>query len=124
MISGRVTGSTAVIAVRVTGPDGDERLDAAIDTGYNGYLTIPERLVAACNFPFAGYRRGTLADGSVVVLNVYLATVTWHARRREVLVSQVEGTPLVGMAMLHGNRLVMDVTDGGRLTIEELSQGA
>lgn len=47
----------------------------------------------------------------------------WHGRQKEVLVSKVEGEPLVG-SLLHGSRLTVDVVEGGSATIEELQRPA
>jgi len=77
-------------------------------------------LLTVLQLRFAGHRRGTLADGSVIRLDVYLASVVWQGRRKDVLISQAAGTPLVGMSLLDGNRLTMDVVNGGDVTIEEL----
>ena len=121
MITGRVTDSEAIIGVGVAGPgQPPRRVEAIIDTGYNGYVTLPSHLVSALELRFAGHRRGTLADGSVTVLDVYLAAVVWHGREQDVLVAQAAGTPLVGMSLLRGSRMTMDVLEGGDLTIEEL----
>ena len=65
-----------------------------------------------------GNRRATLADGSVVVLDVYLATVLWHEQEREILVLQAEGGPLVGMGLLYGSRVVLHVVEDGEVLIE------
>ena len=97
-----------------------QQIEAVIDTGYNGYLTLPGRLVTALQLPFAGHRRGTLADGSVTRLDVYLASVVWHRQQKDVLISQAAGAPLIGMSVREGNRLTMDVFDGGTVTIEAL----
>lgn len=67
-----------------------------------------------------GNRRATLGDGSMVVLDLYLATVSWHVQEREVLVLQAEGGALVGMSLLYGSRVVLDVVDGGEVTIATL----
>ena len=76
MINGRIRTREAIIEVEVSGPSQPpQQIEAVIDTGYNGYLTLPSHLVTVLQFPFAGHRRGTLADGSVTVLDVYLASV-------------------------------------------------
>lgn len=125
MITGRVTNLEAIIAIDVAGPTQPPReVEAVIDTGYNGYITLPSDVVSALGLQFAGHRGATLADGSVTILSAYLATVVWHGRKQDVLVSQTAGTPLVGMSMLRGSRVAMDVTGGGALTIDELPKQA
>lgn len=69
---------------------------------------------------FVGHRRGTLADGSITWLKVYLANLVWHARTKDVLILQAEGKPLIGMSLLEGNHLSIDVAEGGKATIDEL----
>src|SRR5262245_49239554 len=113
MITGTVIQNEATIEIEVTGASVTQQISAVIDTGYNGYLTLPGNLVSALQLAFAGHRRATLADGSVVVLDVYLASVIWYGQQKDVLVSQAAGTPLIGMAMLRGSRLSIEVTDGG-----------
>ncbi|MEO8498008.1 MAG: clan AA aspartic protease [Planctomycetota bacterium] len=125
MIRGTIRNREAVIELEVSGPGQTaSKVEAVIDTGYNGYLTLPYDLVAALQLAFAGYRRGTLADGSVTRLNVYLASVMWHGQQKDVLISQTTGAPLIGMSLLEGSRLTMDVTDGGAVTIEALADPA
>ncbi len=120
MIRGTIRNREAVIELEVSGPGGPpQQIEAVIDTGFNGYLTLPSQLVSVLQLPFAGHRRGTLADGSVTRLDVYLASVVWHGRQKDVLISQAAGTPLIGMSLLEGSRLTMDVADGGDVTIEE-----
>ncbi len=122
MITGEVSADReAIIRIEVAGPsEWPRRVEAVIDTGYNGHLTLPSQLIAALDLPFAGHRRGMLADGSDLVLSVYLATVIWHGEPREVLVSEARGAALVGMSLLRGSRLTMDVVDGGHVAIEGL----
>ena len=66
----------------------------------------------------AGTHRATLGDGSMVVLDLYLATVLWDTQPREVLVLAAEGGPLMGMAMLYGNRVMLHVVDNGDVLID------
>ena len=120
MIRGTIRNREAIIELEVSGPNqASHRIEAVIDTGFNGSLTLPSQLVTALQLPFAGHRRGTLADGSVIRLDVSLATVVWHGRQKDVLISQAAGAPLIGMSLLEGSRLTMDVVNGGDLTIEE-----
>ena len=103
----------------VTGPSQRRQvIEAVLDTGFNGFLTLPHHVVRALGLPFVGNRRATLGDGSIVALDLYLATVFWHEQEREVLALQADGGPLVGMALLSGNRVVLHVIDDGDVLIE------
>lgn len=120
MITGRVTAlREATIGLTVTGSNQRQQvLEAVLDTGFNGFLTLPNHVVRALGLPFVGNRRVTLGDGSIVALDLYLATVFWHEQEREVLVLQADGGPLVGMALLSGNRVILHVIDDGEVLIE------
>ena len=46
------TDLEAVTEVTVRGPGGEEkRVEAVVDTGYGGTLTLPARLIATSGFP-------------------------------------------------------------------------
>ncbi len=122
MIRGTVTADReAVITLEIVGSDAARQtVPVVIDTGFNGFLTLPRDLVDALHLPFAGNRRATLGDGSVVELDMYLAVVVWNGQERDVLALQADGGPLVGMALLYGSRVLLDTVDGGPVTIETL----
>lgn len=98
-----------------------QRIETVVDTGFNGYLTLPADTVQQLGLTFAGHRRAMLGDGRVVVFDVYLANVWWHEQDREILVFQAEGGALLGMALLAGSRVMLDVVENGLVTIEPLS---
>jgi predicted aspartyl protease len=54
------------------------------------------------------------------VLDLYLATVMWNEEEREVLVLQAEGGPLIGMSLLYGYRVILNVVDNGDVIIDTL----
>jgi clan AA aspartic protease len=120
MMTGRVTAlREATLRLTVIGPDQrPQAVDAVLDTGFNGFLTLPSHVVHTLRLPFVGHRRATLGDGSIAVLDLYLATVLWHEQEREVLVLQADGGPLVGMALLYGSRVVLHIVDDGDVLIE------
>jgi clan AA aspartic protease len=95
-------------------------IDAVVDTGFDDALTLPRQIITALGLPLAGPAQATLADGSVVRLNYYRATVLWEGIPRKILVLDADGGPLVGMSMLYGSRVTLDVVDGGPVTIETL----
>ena len=120
MIQGIVTPEReAVIRLMVRGPQGQEQeLEAVLDTGFNDWLTLPPELVAALGLPFAAPARATLADGSEVEMNYHRAAVIWDGALRSGLVLACEGGSLVGMSLLYGHEMYVNIVDGGLVTIK------
>ena len=67
-----------------------------------------------------GNRNVTLGDENTVVLAVYQGKVLWHGQERDVLVLQVDGGPLVGLSLLYGNRVPLEIIEDGDVTINPL----
>ena len=124
MITGFVTSNReAVIRIAVRGSGNQAtQVEAVIDTGFNGFLTLPSQLVTNLALPFAGTTRATLGDGSEAHLDVFEATVLWDNQERNLVVFAAEGEALVGMSMFSGCRVTLEVEDGGAVTIEALSK--
>ena len=120
MISGVVNERLeAVVSLELRGPNGDVRVvDAIVDTGYDGYLTVAPRTVVELGLPLASTGRARLADGSVIGFGIHRGTVNWDGLELLVELDEADTTPLLGMAMLDGHDLHVEVRDGGRVTIE------
>ena len=122
MMTGVVTSNReAVLRVMVRGTHGQEvPVDAVIDTGFTGFLTLPAQLIVILALAFAGTTRATLGDGSGVRLDIFEATVLWDNQERRVPVLAAEGGALMGMSMLSGYRVTLDVEDGGAVVVATL----
>lgn len=122
MMTGRITANReAVIELEVVGSGRKQAtIEAVIDTGFNGYLVLSSNLADRLELQLAGNRRATLGDGHSVVLDAYLGTVIWHGRERPILVLQAEGGPLIGMSLLFGSRVTLNIEDGGNVSIDPL----
>ena len=101
MIQGVVNAAyEAVIPLTVQGPAGQTQdIDAVIDTGFTGFLTLPSGVVEL-GLPFINVSQATLADGSEVTLDVFRATVLWDGEPRYVRAYAADATPLAGMRLL------------------------
>ena len=64
--------------------------------------------------------RAMLADGSDSLFDIYETTVTWDGRPRRIAVDEVNSDPLIGMSLLYGYELTVQVVDGGRVVINPL----
>src|SRR5687768_306593 len=93
---------------------------AVVDTGFNGYLILPPDPVAKLGLLFVFQSSGTLADGSVVSLDVYEVTVVWDGTPRTVEADCIDGPHLVGMALLEGFDLHIHNIAGGDVVIEPI----
>ncbi len=58
-----------------------------------------------------------LADGSVRTYDIFAAEVAWGSTWRAVLVSAVGNESLLGMRLLAGHKLLVEVVRGGLVEI-------
>jgi clan AA aspartic protease len=118
MIAGSVKSDAARIHVKVVGPQGrQQEVEAVIDTGYTASLTLLPATVRALGLRWKGRESYTLADGRECVFDVYIAKVHWDGKLRTVLVDEADADPLVGMRLMRGHELRMQVRARGRVTI-------
>jgi clan AA aspartic protease len=119
MIRGIVNAEReAIIRLLVRGPTGrQQRIKAVVDTGYNGWLSLPPALIVALRLPWLRRSRAELADGSVTILNIHAGTVIWDRRRRHIVVDEADTSPLIGMALLDGYELTVQVRKRGKVAI-------
>ena len=120
MIEGAVnTNLEAVIPLPLRESSGQTReVEAVVDTGFNGYLTLPPMLMEDLKLAVVGDGEAVLADGSQATFDVYGVTVLWDGRSMYVETGAVGVDPLIGMALLEGHNLNIDVEDGGRVVIQ------
>ncbi len=105
------------------GPGGATReVAAVVDTGFNGYLTLPPTLVAELGLPVVGDGEAVLADGREAVFDVCGVTVVWDGHPRYVETAAVGTDALVGMMLLDGNSLFVEVAVDGRVFVQAMEQ--
>lgn len=122
MIRGRVSSEfQAVVEVTLIGNAGQQlSIETVLDSGFQGYLVLSPESIGRLGLQHPRRVNFVLADGQEVQLNSYIATVVWHDRPRLVVVLEAESTPLMGTFLLWGSRVILDMEDGGGVSIEEL----
>lgn len=121
MITGTVRSRQPLIRLVIRGRSGrQQEVEAVVDTGYTGWITLPSTVIAALSLPWKTFGRGMLADGSVSIFDVYQAKVMWDGRLRRVFVDEFNAVPLVGMALLRGYEYRMHVRSRGKIIIKRL----
>lgn len=122
MITGVVNASLDAM-VRVTVRDANRNthdIDALVDTGFNGSLTLPIQLIEALRLQWCTRATITLANGTEDEVDVYAATVVWNGVPRRILVEATDTEALLGMRLLLRHSLRIDVVDGGIVSIEAM----
>jgi clan AA aspartic protease len=122
MITGVVNANLeATIPVAVQDFGGRiQQLEAIIDTGYNGFLTLTGPLVMALGLPWLRSITAQLADGSTHRIEVYGATVIRDGQARNLEVDVTDLHTLVGRALLAGYELRVAMVAGGSVTLDAI----
>ena len=122
MMQGVVNRNCEAMIRLVIGNENGQRqvIDALIDTGYTGFLSLPHEIIVALSLPWIGVDRGTLGDGSETTFEVYAAKVIWDGKYQNIPINEAETDPLVGMGLLYGYDLRIQAVEGGTVTIKAL----
>lgn len=112
----------ATIRIVVHHPNGQEQeVEAILDTGFSGSLTLPLDVITALGLPWRTRGTVTLANGKEDQFDIYAAVIRWDGAPRNILVEAADPNPLVGMALLTGYDVHIQVAEGGTVIIEALS---
>ncbi len=87
-----------------------------VDSGFNGYLAVPQSIVSQLNLPLATVQRGMTADGRVSYFDTVEVCVMWDDQLR-FLRAQVLDEPLIGTRMLSGHDLQARWEVGGQFRL-------
>lgn len=119
MIAGVVNGDfEAIITLSICDSEGKVyNQEAIIDTGFNGWLSLPPDLIARLNLKWKRRGRAILGDGSECVFNVYEAVVVWDGDSVTIPIDEADSEPLVGMSLMEGFQLMVQVFEGGNVEI-------
>ncbi|MCJ8280558.1 MAG: clan AA aspartic protease [Rivularia sp. ALOHA_DT_140] len=115
MITGKVNADyEPIITIAIRNEQGKLYYrDAVIDTGFDGWLCLPPNLIAQLNLNWKRRGRALLADGSEIIFDIYEATVFWDEQFLTIPIDEADSDPLVGMSLMEGYQLKIQVVDGG-----------
>jgi clan AA aspartic protease len=121
MMQGYVNiGYEAVISLVIKHNNRLKSINAVIDTGFTGFLSLPQSIIDELELPWSYSDFATLGDGSETLFDVHDATIIWDGQFRKIEINSADTDPLLGMKMLRGFRLQVDTVQGGVVTIEAL----
>lgn len=96
-------------------------VDAVIDTGFSGFLTLPFSVITALDLTWKGRDVATLGDGTSCIFEVYITSLIWHGQYCTIDINESETVPLIGMRLSRGSDLRIQTIEGGSVEITELS---
>jgi clan AA aspartic protease len=110
----------ATLSIAIKNNEITQMVDAVIDTGFSGFLTLPSDMISKLGFSWEGRDTATLGDGTFCTFEVYIGLVIWDGQYREIYINESETVPLIGMQLLRGYDLRIQTIEGGLVTIEAL----
>jgi len=121
MILGQVHGYLPRVALGLRARSGQlTTIEFTLDTGFDGDLTLPSRLLGNLSSLYLGERVLRLADGSLQQRALYEVVVDWNGQERLAEVHVLENPPLLGATLLDGHLVSLEMTEGGEVTIDAL----
>lgn len=119
MIEGQINEQfEAMMTLTVNSPDGaTEEVEAVIDTGFNGFLCLPEPVVQRLHLPYLNSTTAFIADDRRRILRIHQAQIDWDGSSKTVEAHASGATALVGMQLMEDHRLEMDIRIGGAVRI-------
>lgn len=110
-----------LLPLRLRGPEGKLiDINAVIDTGYTGSLTITQALADDLELARRSGGKAILADGSSREFDTYKVEVQWGDSWKPIIASALGDESLIGMSLLLGTKMTIEITSAGRLEIEPL----
>ncbi|MGO8671190.1 MAG: clan AA aspartic protease [Capsulimonadaceae bacterium] len=117
MILGHVRDNFPRVSLLLPFGTSTSHVEFIIDTGSDGELALPAELAHRLVSTYAGSRPILLADGTTRLLPVYRVDMEWIDEVRPTDIYILDGNPLLGVELLNGNTIQIDMTDGGEVTI-------
>ena len=110
MLEGTVNkNDEPIVSISLDLKDSPSRYPAVVDTGFNGYLSVPQKLANKSNWYFLGYEEYEIATGENVRQKVYLGKIIFDGKEMDsyILTSKSKDI-LIGTKLLKGRILTVD----------------
>jgi clan AA aspartic protease len=122
MISGYVNDDLEpIVPLTVEDVSGNRQLlEARIDSGFDGWLSLSPAILASLGVPVVDREDVLLGDGSVQSVVVHDTPILWDGGPLVVRTDAFDTPPTIGLALLEGYEIRIEVKRGGMVTITKL----
>ncbi len=95
--------------------------NAIVDTGFNGWLSLPPDVISQLNLRWKRRGRAILGDGSECVFNIYEAVVIWDGIHLTIPIDEADSEPLIGMLLMENYQLIVQVFEGRIVELRKIN---
>lgn len=95
-------------------------MEAILDTGFTGSLTLPSPVIAQLGLPWHSRGKAILADGQLQEFAIHEASIIWCDEPRRILVQAIDFVPVLGVRLLMNHRLKVTFQVGGTVRIDAI----
>ena len=121
MIYGRIRDRFPYVRLDLPGLSGPLSIEFLVDTGFDGALSLPLSMINRLDaVPLDDLRLIRLANGSPGMSDGYEVSLEWGDEIRLVEILTLDNVPLLGMELLNGFHLGIDIIEGGEVEITPL----
>ena len=110
MLQGRVSSyGEPIVSIQLVLRARPTTFPAVIDTGFNGYLSVPRRLLTKSRWKAIGTEKFEIATGDIVQQEIYLGDVIFNGRRGPMYAVATDAEDLlIGTKLLRNKMLIVD----------------
>jgi clan AA aspartic protease len=99
------------VSLKAVSHDVPALFEAWIDTGFTGEIALPLAIIQNLGLPQSGTVSAELANGEAVIMSTYTCIIDWFGTDQQIeVVANQGGSPLLGVGLLRGHRLIVDYT--------------
>ncbi len=120
MIFGHVRDKFARLTLPLPGQEEPLTVEFILDTGFKGYLSLPQAAINALDAVYLGDRPVAFADGVIRTRPFYQIMLEWQEETHPIEIIALDGKPLLGVELIEGSILQVEMRDGGEVSVEPL----
>ncbi len=106
------------ISLSLQGGGGTFAVEFVLDTGFQGFLSLPRSILNRLGSAPVGNQVTRLADGSLDIVPDHRVFVDWDGELREMEAIAYENNSLLGMMAVEGCHIDMEAWEVGEVLIE------